>query len=54
MMLLLPTLSKQMAGHVQNAEDFMKNGRWIMFKADSTQILEDYKRMCAVKKAPIL
>ena len=53
MMLLLPTLSPQMAEHVEKAEDFMKNGRWIMFCADSSEIVEDYKRMCAVKKVPV-
>jgi hypothetical protein len=30
----------------------MKNGRWLMFHADNTDIVEDYKRMCAVKKTP--
>ena len=52
MLLLLPTLTPQMAEHVQNAGDFMKNGRWLMFHADNAGIVEDYKRMCAVKKAP--
>ena len=52
MMLLLPTLTPQMTGHVEKAEDFMKNGRWIMFCADNEEIVEDYKRMCAVKKRP--
>jgi hypothetical protein len=52
MMLLLPILTPQMAGHIEKAEDFMKNGRWIMFCADSEEIAEDYKRMCAVKKMP--
>ena len=51
MMLLLPVLTPQMAEHVEKAEDFMKNGRWIMFQADSVEIVEDYKRMCAVKRA---
>ena len=52
MMLLLPLLTPQMAERVEKAEDFMKNGRWIMFCADSAEVVEDYKRMCAVKKAP--
>ena len=52
MMLLLPTLSPQMANHLEKAEDFMKNGRWIMFSTDNKETVEDYKRMCAVKKAP--
>ncbi|MCL2563064.1 MAG: DUF3788 domain-containing protein [Oscillospiraceae bacterium] len=53
MLLLLPTLTPQMAAHVEKASDFMKNGRWMMFRADSADVVEDYKRMCAVKKAPI-
>jgi len=52
MMLLLPVLTPQMAKQVEKAEDFMKNGRWIMFCADNRDIVEDYKRMCAVKRAP--
>ena len=53
MMLLLPTLTQYMAERVEKAEDFMKNGRWIMFCADNREIVEDYKRMCTVKKAPV-
>ena len=52
MMLLLPTLTPQMAEHVEKAQDFMRSGRWIMFRADNEGIVEDYKRMCAVKRAP--
>ena len=52
MMLLAPLLSPQMAERVEKAEDFMKNGRWIIFCADSAQTVGDYKQMCAVKKAP--
>jgi len=51
MMLILPTLTSQIAEYIEKAEDFMKNGRWIMFRADSSEIVEDYKRLCAVKKA---
>jgi len=53
-MLLLPTLTPQMAEHVEKAEDFMKNGRWIMFRADNEEVVEDYKRMCRVKKMPAI
>ena len=53
MMMLLPALAPQMAEHVEKAEDFMKNGRWIMFRADNEGIVEDYKQMCAVKRAPV-
>jgi len=54
MMLLLPELTEVMYEHVNGAQDFMKNGRWIMFRADNKDIVEDYKRMCAVKKLPIV
>ncbi|MCL2564276.1 MAG: DUF3788 domain-containing protein [Defluviitaleaceae bacterium] len=52
MRMLIPVMTSKMAEHVQKAEDFMKNGRWIMFEADNGLIIEDYKRMCAVKKVP--
>ena len=52
MMLFLPVLTTSLAEKLEKAEDFMKNGRWIMFRADGAEIVEDYKRMCAVKKAP--
>ena len=52
MMLLVPSLTPYMAEKVQEAEDFMKNGRWIMFRADDAPVIEDYKRMCAVKRPP--
>ena len=52
MMLLVPELTTSMAGKLSEAGDFMKNGRWIMFRAGDARTVEDYKRMCAVKKAP--
>jgi hypothetical protein len=53
MMLLLPTLTQFMSERIEKAGDFMKNGRWIMFRADNRDVVEDYKHMCAVKKAPV-
>ena len=53
MMQLLPILTPPIAEAVEKAEDFMKNGRWLMFRVDSAETVEDYKRMCAVKKAPL-
>ena len=52
MMLLLPVLTPQMAEQVEKAADFYKTGRFVMFSADSAEVVEDYKRMCAVKRAP--
>jgi len=49
---LIPLLTPVMAEKIEKAGDFMKNGRWLMFKADGAETVEDYKRMCAVKKAP--
>ena len=54
MMNLVPTLTPMMAERVTNAHDFMKNGRFMMFHVNTRDIVEDYKRMCAVKKAPII
>lgn len=54
MMLLLPTLGKVAAEKIERAEDFMKNGRRLMMHMDTAEIVSDYKRMCAVKKAPIV
>ena len=54
MTLLLPALTPHMAERIDAAGDFMKNGRWLMFHADNAEIVEDYKRMCAVKKAPAI
>ena len=50
MMLLLPTLTPQMADKVQSAGDFMKNGRWLMFHANNLDVVEDYKRESRVER----
>ena len=52
MMQLLPGLSEYMAEKCKNAEDFMKNGRWIMFRMDSEAVFEDYKKMVSIKLPP--
>ena len=54
MQLLLPLLTPKTAELVKNAGDFMKNGRWFIFRADNAETVEDYKSMCAVKKAPAI
>ena len=49
-MLALPYLTSYIKDKVIKADDFMKNGRWIMFHADSVKIVNDYKMMCEVKR----
>jgi len=45
----LPLLSEQTACLYQTAGDYMKIGKWMMLRIDNQQILEDYKRIVAVK-----
>jgi hypothetical protein len=45
-------LSPDMADLYRQAGDFMKLGKWIMFRINSTAGVEDYKRMMAVKLPP--
>jgi len=52
MMQILPDLSEYIAEKCKNAEDFMKNGRWIMFRMDNETIFEDYKKMVSIKLPP--
>jgi len=49
---IVPELSEKIAGLYQNALDFMKNGKFIMFRIESERDLEDYKRLCTVKLKP--
>ncbi|MDR0324695.1 MAG: DUF3788 domain-containing protein [Oscillospiraceae bacterium] len=48
----LPELSPKMRELYQSAGDFMKMGKWFMFRIKSETELEDYKRLCAVKLKP--
>jgi len=50
--LLLPELSEKMAQLWKNAHDFMKNGKFMMFRIENERELEDFKRLCAVKLKP--
>jgi hypothetical protein len=50
--IVLPALSPKIQELYQNAGDFMKTGKWMMFRIESESGLEDYKRLCAVKLKP--
>jgi hypothetical protein len=49
---ILPELSDYTADLYRNAGDYMKIGKWMMLKADSAQVFEDYKKIAAVKLPP--
>lgn len=48
---ILPSLSPELAEAYRQAGDFMKTGRWMMFRINDAAGLEDYKRIAAVKRA---
>jgi len=50
--LLLPELSDYTAGLYSKAGDYMKVGKWMMLKADSKKIFDDYKKIVNVKLPP--
>ena len=45
----LPELSPALAERWHGAGDYMKMGKWMMFRVESARDLEDYERICAVK-----
>ncbi len=45
-------LSPKMREIYENAGDYMKMGKWFMFKIESQQDLDDYKQLCGVKLKP--
>ena len=49
---ILPELTEYTADLYRNAGDYMKVGKWMMIKADSQRIFEDYKKIVAVKLPP--
>lgn len=49
MELLLPVLGDYTADSYRKAGDYMKIGKWMMLKADSEQVFEDYKKICGLK-----
>ena len=49
---VLPELSPKIREIFQSAGDYMKMGKWMMFRIEDESDLEDYKRLCAVKLKP--
>jgi hypothetical protein len=49
---ILPMLSPEIAELYRNAGDFMKMGKWIMFRINDEAGIRDYKNMIAVKLPP--
>ncbi len=45
-------LSPKMREIYENSGDYMKMGRWFMFRIETEADLADYKRLCAVKLKP--
>ena len=46
---LLPDLSPGLAELYRGAGDYMKLGKWLMFRVETPRDAEDYKRIAAVK-----
>ena len=44
-------MTAETAQRWSEAGDFMKNGRWMMFRIDTPELLADYKRIMGVKLA---
>jgi len=49
---VLPSLSAEIRECYQNAGDFMKVGKYFMFRIENETQFEDYKRLCMVKLKP--
>ena len=52
MELILPSLSEKTAELYRNAGDYMKMGKYMIFRINEEQLLEDYKKIVAVKLQP--
>jgi len=52
MELILPSLSKKTAELYRNAGDYMKMGKFMIFRIAEEQVLEDYKKIVIVKLQP--
>lgn len=50
---ILPALNPELAEAYRQAGDFMKNGKWMMFRIKDAAGLEDFKRIAAVKMPPM-
>jgi hypothetical protein len=48
----MPLLSPKMQELYKDAGDFMKMGRYMMFRIENERDFEDYKRLCAIKLKP--
>jgi len=46
---LLPDLSTELADLYRNADDFMKAGKWMMFRITRRETMQDYLKILAVK-----
>ena len=49
---ILPKLSPEIADLYRQAGDYMKLGKWMMFRISDAAGLEDYKNIISVKMAP--
>ena len=49
---VLPLLTPQMVDMYRNAEKWYQTGKYLIFNIDNEDILEDYKRIAAVKLPP--
>ncbi len=52
MEMLRNVLSPEMRAQYENAQDYMKMGRWMMFRISSEADLRDYKLLMSVKMKP--
>lgn len=52
MEILRNELSPEMRAQYDNAQDYMKMGRWMMFRVSSDTDLQDYKLLISIKMKP--
>ena len=52
MELIKERLSPEMRDLYENAQDYMKMGKWMMFRIENRTVLEDYKLLMSVKMRP--
>jgi len=51
MMMLASTLTPSLRGCINKANDFMKNGRYTMIEIINKEDVNDFKKMCNLKKS---
>ena len=49
---IIPALTEKVAQSWKTANDFMKNGKYMMFRIENERELRDFIRLCAVKMKP--